>query len=72
MAAPLKIYHVAGTRSVRVIWACIELGVPYNAEVIDFGKEFRNSPEWLNINPVGKVRPHVGYELATRSCHACC
>ena len=51
----LKIYHVTGTRGVRAIWACEELGVPYEVEKIDFSPEFRQSPEWRQMNPVGKV-----------------
>ena len=51
----VKIYHVPGTRSIRAIWACEELGVPYEAVPVDFTPEFRNSPEWRAISPTGKV-----------------
>jgi glutathione S-transferase len=51
----LKIYHVPGTRSVRVIWLCEELGIPLEIEEVSFAAEFRLSPEWLAKNPVGKV-----------------
>ncbi|MEO2175539.1 MAG: glutathione S-transferase family protein [bacterium] len=51
----LKIYHVPGTRSVRVIWLCEELQVPYEVETISFAQEFRSSPAWRKMNPVGKV-----------------
>jgi len=51
----LKIYHVPGTRSIRVIWLCEELAVPYEVETISFDSEFRESPAWRKINPVGKV-----------------
>ena len=51
----LKIYHVSGTRSIRVIWLCEELKLPYEVEVISFSPEFRSSPAWRKINPVGKV-----------------
>ncbi|MBV1906401.1 MAG: glutathione S-transferase [Pseudomonadales bacterium] len=51
----LKIYHVPRTRSVRVIWLCEELGIPYEVESISFDPEFRASPEWRKMNPVGKV-----------------
>ncbi|MFT6752132.1 MAG: glutathione S-transferase [Candidatus Azotimanducaceae bacterium] len=51
----LKIFHVPGTRSVRVIWLCEELGIPYEVQMISFAPEFRLSPEWLKMNPVGKV-----------------
>ncbi len=51
----LTIYHVKGTRSVRVIWLCEELALPYQVEVIDFSPAFRNSPEWRRKSPTGKV-----------------
>ncbi|MCB1692294.1 MAG: glutathione S-transferase [Pseudomonadales bacterium] len=51
----LKIYHVPGTRSLRVIWLCEELGLDYEAITVDFSTEWRMRPEWLAMNPVGKV-----------------
>ena len=51
----LKIYHVKGTRAIRVIWLCEELGVPYEIEVVDFSPAYRQSPEWRAKNPTGKV-----------------
>ena len=51
----LKIYHVRGTRSVRPIWLCYELGLPIEIEPIDFSPAFRKSPEWRAISPAGKV-----------------
>ena len=38
-ADSIKIYHVAGTRSVRVIWLCEELGLNYERVTISFSKE---------------------------------
>ena len=51
----LKIYHVPGTRSVRVIWLCEELRLPYTVQAVDFSAEYRASEEWRALNPVGKV-----------------
>ena len=51
----LKLYHSKGTRGFRVIWLCEELGIEYEVETVDFSKEYRLSPEWLKINPLGKV-----------------
>jgi len=51
----IRIYHVPLTRSLRVIWLCEELGLPYEAIPVDFSAEFRMSEEWLRMNPVGKV-----------------
>lgn len=51
----LKIYHVTGTRSIRPIWLCYELGLPVEIETIDFSESFRDSPPWRRISPAGKV-----------------
>lgn len=51
----ITIYHVKGTRGVRVIWLCEELGIPYEVDVIDFSPRFKNSPEWRSKSPTGKV-----------------
>lgn len=51
----MKIYHVKGTRSVRIIWLCEELGIPCEVEIVDFSPAFRNTPQWRAKSPTGKV-----------------
>lgn len=51
----LQIYHVTGTRGMRVIWLCEELQLPYSVTKIDFSAQYRATPEWRALNPVGKV-----------------
>ena len=51
----ITIYHVPRTRSARVIWLCEELGLPYDVVPVDFSPEYRKSPEWRRLNPIGKV-----------------
>jgi len=51
----LKIYHVPGTRSGRVVWLCEELELLYELVPVDFSPEYRASAEWRRLNPVGKV-----------------
>ncbi len=51
----MKVYHVAGSRSVRVIWLCEELELPCEVETIDFSPAFRATPAWRAKNPTGKV-----------------
>ena len=51
----IEIYHVPGTRGVRPIWLCAELGVDYRVIDVDFSASYRSSPEWRRMNPVGKV-----------------
>jgi len=56
---PIIIHHgPPGTRGARPIWACEELGIPYDiADVGDLAAsaEYRKSPEYRKLNPVGKV-----------------
>ncbi len=59
----LTIYHVPGTRSVRPIWLCYELGLPVVVEQIDFSSEYRNSKEWRAISPAGKVPALIDDDL---------
>ena len=51
----LTLYHVAGSRSLRVIWLCLELDLPLTIETIDFSPKFRNSAGWRTLSPTGKV-----------------
>ena len=51
----LNIYHSPGTRGFRVIWVCEELSVPYETVPVNFAAEYRATPEWRALNPVGKV-----------------
>lgn len=51
----IEIYHVPGTRSLRVLWLCEELDLAYRAIAVDFSAAYRASPEWRRLNPVGKV-----------------
>ena len=51
----MKIYHVKGTRSIRVIWLCEELDVPCEVETVDFSPAFRSTPAWRAKSPTGKV-----------------
>ena len=51
----IKIYHAPNTRSIRIIWLCEELALPYEIIKIDFSPAYRSSPEYRALNPVGKV-----------------
>jgi glutathione S-transferase len=51
----ITIYHAPGTRSIRVIWLCEELQIPYEVVTVDFSPAYRATPEWRRLNPVGKV-----------------
>jgi glutathione S-transferase len=51
----IKVYHAPPTRSMRVVWALEELGVPYEVERIKFDRALLKAPEWRAISPAGKL-----------------
>ena len=51
----IRIYHAKGTRSMRLIWLCEELALPYELAPVDFTPAGRAKPEWRRISPTGKV-----------------
>jgi glutathione S-transferase len=48
----LKIYHSQGARSLRVVWLCEEMGVPYETASASF---FKPSDEFKAVNPLRTV-----------------
>ncbi len=51
----IRIYHAPNTRSMRVIWLCEEVAIPYEVVTIDFSRDYRASDEWRAMHPQGKV-----------------
>ena len=51
----IKIYHAKRARSARVIWLLEELGVPYELETLEFKPEALQSPEYLQVHPLGQL-----------------
>lgn len=49
------LYYASGATSMPVHWLLIELGVDYTLEKIDLSKDEQHSPQYLAINPAGKV-----------------
>lgn len=54
MAKDLVFYTNPQSRAVVVHWMLEEVGCPYRIEVLEFGAPMK-SPEYLAINPMGKV-----------------
>jgi glutathione S-transferase len=48
----LTIFHAPRTRSLRIVWLCEEMGVPYKIAAVDLRAP---SPEYLSVNPFGAV-----------------
>ncbi len=53
--AEIIFYHRVPSRAQAVRWMLEELGEPYDLRVLDFEKDEHKSPEYLALNPMGKV-----------------
>jgi glutathione S-transferase len=53
--ADLTLYHAAPSRSSTTHWMLEELGQPYDIKLISFKKGENREPDYLAINPMGKV-----------------
>ncbi len=51
----LTLYHAAPSRSSIVRWMLEELGEPYDLHVLNLAKGEQFEPDYLAINPMGKV-----------------
>lgn len=51
----LKLYEFPPTRSIRARWTLQELEVPFDAILVDMSKGEHKKPEYLKINPAGKL-----------------
>lgn len=71
-AENLVLYHVAPTRSSRVHWMLEELAQPYTLKVLDRKKGENQTPEYLKLNPAGKVPTLVHNGVAITEASAIC
>jgi glutathione S-transferase len=53
--AKLTLYHAAPSRSSIARWMLEELGEPYDIHLLDLTKGEQRAPDYLAINPMGKV-----------------
>ena len=51
----LRIYGIARTRAYRALWVALELGLDYEHLPIEIGDAGARSPEFLAINPNGRL-----------------
>jgi glutathione S-transferase len=51
----LRIYGIARTRTYRALWVAMELGLDYEHLPIEIGDAGARSPEFLAINPNGRL-----------------
>jgi glutathione S-transferase len=53
--ANLTLYHASPSRSSVVLWMLEELGEPYDIHLLSLSKGDNLKPEYLAVNPMGKV-----------------
>jgi GST-like protein len=53
--AAIQLYSLPTPNGVKVSIALEELGLPYDAHLVDFGKNDQTSPEFLSLNPNNKI-----------------
>ncbi|WP_188109635.1 glutathione S-transferase family protein [Pseudohalioglobus sediminis] len=51
----ITIHHSPLSRSTRVVWFCEETGIDYRLETVEMFSAAMKRPEYLAINPLGKV-----------------
>ena len=51
----MKVYYAPNTRAVRTVWLMNELGLDYELERFTLGEKAMRSPEYLAVNPNGRV-----------------
>jgi len=51
----IKVYGYPNSRATRITWMLEELGREYEFNLVDFSKGESQSPEYLAVNPAGKV-----------------
>jgi GST-like protein len=51
----LQLYSLPTPNGVKVSIMLEEIGLPYEAHLVDFGKNDQRTPEFLSLNPNGKI-----------------
>ena len=67
-----EVYGMPMTRATRVTWALEEIGAEYRYHLIDLMKGEGQSPDFLRLNPFGKVPVLVDGELTLTESAAIC
>ncbi|MGH6963417.1 MAG: glutathione S-transferase family protein [Phenylobacterium sp.] len=74
----ITLYHSPASRAFTAYWMLEELGVPFDVSIVDIRKGEQKKPEYLKLNPAGKVptltdgdvvvseNPAIGIYLADR------
>lgn len=70
MSELLRLYYHPLSRARIAHWALEEVGVPYELKLVDFAKGEERRPEFLAINPMGKVPALVHRDTVVTECAA--
>jgi len=68
----ITLYGMPHTRSFRVLWALEEIGVAYRYRVVDLAKGEGRSPDFLALNPSGKLPVLTDDDLVLSESAAIC
>ncbi|OSQ32193.1 glutathione S-transferase family protein [Thalassospira sp. MCCC 1A03138] len=69
----LTFYHAVPSRSGTVHWMLQELGIPFDVKLLDIRGGAGQTPEFLAINPLGKVPAIVhGDTVVSEAAAICC
>jgi len=68
----MRLYWSPRTRSFSVLWLMEETGQPYERVLIDLSKGAQKTPEYLAINPMGKVPALQDGEVTLAEAAAIC
>lgn len=71
--AGLTLYHAVPSRSSIARWMLEEVGQPYEVRLLDLQKGEQRRPDYLAVNPMGKV-PAVDHDgvVVTEAAAICC
>ena len=73
MNKPITLFHSPRSRSLTVYMMLEELGVPYELKIMNLAKGEHKKPEYLKINPMGKVPAvKIGDEIVFETPAICC
>src|SRR3974390_2159483 len=66
----MKLYHFPSPNPQKVTFALLELGLDCEKIPVDLSKQEQRQPEFLAINPTGRVRVLVDGDGTSRESHA--
>lgn len=70
--ADLTLYHASPSRSSVTLWMLEEVGEPYDIKLLKLSENQQHSPDYLKLNPLGKVPTLVHKGVAITEVAAIC